>query len=148
MEKFLPARNVEKSEIDNILTAAAEQRARVERILENGKLSDEIHELSESEFMQNPMTLSVFDSFMEKELVYTYEEYSEHLAKTREFAKMHPNYSVVSSDGFAFRNLRVSINEGNWAMVSKEKSPAIHFVIRHPRLRTAIENFVPPIVEK
>ena len=98
--------------------------------------------------MQTPMTLSACDSFTEKELVYTYEEYTEHLARTREFAKTHPNYFVVSSDGFAFRNLRISINEGNWAMVSKEKSPSIHFVIRHPRLRTAIENFVPPIVEK
>ena len=130
------------------MTAAAEQRARVEKILESGEISDEICELSEAAFMQNPMTLSAFDSFTEKELVYTYEEYTEYLARTREFAKTHPNYSVVSSDGFAFRNLRISINEGNWAMVSKEKSPAIHFVIRHPRLRTAIENFVPPIVEK
>ena len=148
LEKFLSSRNAEKDEAENILTAAAEQRARVEKILESGEISDEICELSEAAFMQNPMTLSAFDSFTEKELVYTYEEYTEHLARTREFAKTHPNYSVVSSDGFAFRNLRISINEGNWAMVSKEKSPAIHFVIRHPRLRTAIENFVPPIVEK
>ena len=148
LEKFLSSRNAEKDEAENILTAAAEQRARVEKILESGEISDEICELSEAAFMQNPMTLSAFDSFTEKELVYTYEEYTEHLARTREFAKTHPNYSVVSSDGFAFRNLRISINEGNWAMVSKEKSPAIHFVIRHPRLRTAIENFIPPIVEK
>ena len=148
LEKFLSSRNAEKDEAENILTAAAEQRARVEKILESGEISDEICELSEAAFMQNPMTLSAFDSFTEKELVYTYEEYTEHLARTREFAKTYPNYSVVSSDAFAFRNLRISINEGNWAMVSKEKSPAIHFVIRHPRLRTAIENFVPPIVEK
>ena len=33
-------------------------------------------------------------------------------------------------------------------MVSKEKSPAIHFGIRHPKLRGAIENFVPPVVEE
>lgn len=33
-------------------------------------------------------------------------------------------------------------------MVSKEKSPAIHFVIRHPKLRGTIESFVPPVVEE
>lgn len=33
-------------------------------------------------------------------------------------------------------------------MVSKGKSPAIHFVIRHPKLRAAIERFVPPMVEE
>ena len=32
-------------------------------------------------------------------------------------------------------------------MISKNKSPAIHFVIHHPKLRSAIENFIPPMVE-
>ena len=33
-------------------------------------------------------------------------------------------------------------------MVSKGKAPAIHFVIRHPKLRSAIENFIPPVTEE
>ena len=37
---------------------------------------------------------------------------------------------------------------GKWAMVSKGRSPAIHFVIHHPKLRAAIEDFVPPVVEE
>lgn len=32
-------------------------------------------------------------------------------------------------------------------MISKANSPSIHFVIHHPKLRNAIENFIPPIVE-
>ena len=32
--------------------------------------------------------------------------------------------------------------------VSKNKAPVIHFVIHHQKLRDAIENFVPPMVEK
>ena len=32
-------------------------------------------------------------------------------------------------------------------MISKGKAPAIHFVIHHPKMREAIENFVPPMVE-
>ncbi|MEF2724771.1 MAG: hypothetical protein U0N36_08355 [Eubacterium sp.] len=44
--------------------------------------------------------------------------------------------------------MQIIMNLGHWAMVSKEKSPAIHFVIRHPKLRGAIEKFSPPIVEK
>ncbi len=66
LEKFLSSRNAEKDEAENILTAAAEQRARVEKILESGEISDEICELSEAAFMQNPMTLSAFDSFYGK----------------------------------------------------------------------------------
>lgn len=33
-------------------------------------------------------------------------------------------------------------------IVSKSMEPVIHFVIHHPKLRDAIENFVPPMVEK
>ena len=32
-------------------------------------------------------------------------------------------------------------------MVSKSKAPAVHFVIRHPKLRSAIESFIPPVTE-
>lgn len=32
-------------------------------------------------------------------------------------------------------------------MISKGKSPAIHFIIHHPKLREAIENFTPPMQE-
>ncbi len=40
------------------------------------------------------------------------------------------------------------MHEKQWAMISKSKAPAIHFVIRHPKLRNAIENFIPPVVDK
>ena len=33
-------------------------------------------------------------------------------------------------------------------MISKDNSPAIHFVVYHPKLRNAIENFIPPIIEE
>ena len=32
-------------------------------------------------------------------------------------------------------------------MISKGNAPAIHFVIHQPKLRNAIEHFVPPVVE-
>lgn len=38
-------------------------------------------------------------------------------------------------------------HEGKWAMVSKSGSPVIHFIIRHPRLRSALENMILPVME-
>ena len=32
-------------------------------------------------------------------------------------------------------------------MISKGNAPAIHFVIHHPKLRNAIEYFIPLVVE-
>ncbi len=48
----------------------------------------------------------------------------------------------------AFSNLQILIHEGQWVTVSKGNAPTIHFVIRHPKLRGAIESFIPPMTEE
>ena len=65
----------------------------------------------------------------------------------RMYEQAHENYILKETKAQTFRNLQIQIHEGKWAMVSKGKAPAIHFVIYHSRLREAIEQFVPPVVE-
>ena len=93
------------------------------------------------------MTLPLAEMFFDKDIRLTYEEYTEHLRQTEEFAAAHPNFSVEFTSANPFRNLQITIHEGAWSMISKGNTPAIHFLIHHPKLRRAIENFVPPVVE-
>ena len=138
------------SEMDKrrILEFAAIQRRLLEDILQHSPVEDEIPELSREEAAQHPPVLSLSGIFFKKDLIYTYEEYTEHLRQTKEFAEKHSNYSVKLTSANAFRNIQIVIHEGEWVMVSKGKSPAIHFVIRHPKLRSAIENMIVPIMEE
>ena len=46
-----------------------------------------------------------------------------------------------------FKNINFTICKGKWIIVTKNNSPKINFVIHHPTLRDAIENFVVPIIE-
>ena len=46
-----------------------------------------------------------------------------------------------------FRNIQITILEGSRVIVTKNKSPAIHFVIQHPKMCAAIENMVLPVIE-
>ena len=85
--------------------------------------------------------------FYENDIRYTYEEYLEHIELTKQFAGQNKNFTYTQNASHTFSNLRITIHEGQWAMVSKGRSPAIHFVIRHPKMREAIENFVPLYVE-
>lgn len=39
-----------------------------------------------------------------------------------------------------FRNIQIQINEGKWVIVSKNNAPAIHFVIKHPKMIRAFED--------
>lgn len=148
IREFLAAHQIPEEEQEEIINYAERQRKRVETILEQSEMVDEIAEIPMEEFTQYPAALALSGMYYEKNLVYTYEEYEAHIQKMEKFARKHPNYQIRKTASCAFRNLQIQIHEGKWAMVSKNKSPVIHFVIRHPKLRKAIERFVPPIVEQ
>ena len=81
------------------------------------------------------------------EIGYTYEDYLEHLKLTKEYSENNTNYKLTFNNHHIFKNIQILILEEHWVMISKNKSPSIHFVIHHPKLRNAIENFIPPVVE-
>ena len=114
---------------------------------ENNLLEDEISKFSKEEFEKSPLSLFLADSFYDKKIYYTYEEYLEHLDLTKKYERNNKNYKLSINNNHTFKNIQVLICEKNWVMISKANSPSIHFVIHHPKLRNAIENFIPPIVE-
>ena len=113
----------------------------------NNLLEDEISKFSKEEFEKSPLSLFLADSFYDKKIYYTYEEYLEHLDLTKKYERNNKNYKLSINNNNTFKNIQVLICEKNWVMISKANSPSIHFVIHHPKLRNAIENFIPPIVE-
>ena len=118
-----------------------------EEILQKSLICDEIMELSLEEFEKHPMQLSLTGMFYDIDIPYTYEEYQKHLQLTAEYAVAHKNYTMKLSNEHAFRNIQIQMLDGDYVMISKMKSPVIHFVIRHPKLVHALENFIPPVVE-
>ena len=147
LDHFLKKHHLSETVTQRILNYAALQRRTTEEILKTERIEDEIPCLSKEEFDRCPMTLSLSGMFYESDITYTYEDYLAHLKQSESYAKNHPNYILNQNSANTFRNLQVLIHEGSWAMISKNKSPAIHFVIHHPKLRKAIENFMPPVVE-
>ena len=148
LEQFLAKHTLSEAEKESILSYANSQRRLMEEILKTEMVEDEIPHITPEEFERYPMLLSLSGMFCEKEIFYTYEDYMAHLNQTKMFAETHPNYILNQTSAHIFRNLQIYIHEGKWAMVSKNKAPVIHFVIHHPKLREAMENFIPPVVEK
>lgn len=147
LEQLLKRHPISATDKKSILDFARLQKRMMEKILEASVVEDEIPFISEEEFRQYPMSLALSGMFYESDILYTYEDYLKHLEQTRLYARLHPNYIFNQTSSCAFRNLQILIHERKWVMVSKGKSPAIHFVIHHPKLRKAIECFVPPITE-
>ncbi len=143
---FLNRRNMSDNEKQKILLYAEERKKQMLEILKNNSVSDEIPCLSEEKFKKQPLSLSLSLMFCDKSFEYTYEEYSEHLKLTKEFAEKTKNYAAVPTRENAFANIQITIHENEYVLISKNKAPTIHFVIRHPILREAIEHLDFPVV--
>ena len=147
LEALLVRHGISENERQCITDYAAAKRDAIKQILASCTVEDDIPHVSRNEYEHHPMTLPLAEMFFDKDIRLTYEEYTEHQRQTEEFAAAHPNYSVEFTSANPFRNLQITIHEGAWSMISKGNTPAIHFLIHHPKLRRAIENFVPPVVE-
>ena len=143
---FLNRRNMSDNEKQKILLYAEERKKQMLEILKNNSVSDEIPCLSEEKFKKQPLSLSLSLMFCGKSFEYTYEEYSEHLKLTKEFAEKTKNYAAVPTRENVFANIQITIHENEYVLISKNKAPTIHFVIRHPILREAIEHLDFPVV--
>lgn len=147
LEKILDQNSIHEDERKIILAFVQNQKSILSELLRSNIVEDEIPYFTKEEFEQHPAVLPLSEVFLENDIYYSYDEYIEHIQQSEVFQQNHENYIINKTSACAFRNLQIHIHEGKWVMVSKSKSPAIHFVIHHPKLRNAIENFIPPIVE-
>ena len=147
LEKILTNHGIDADKKERILDRAAVQRQRIREILQRETIEDEVPEAAPEELRRQPPTLELSGTFCETDIPYTPAEYEAHWREAEAFAEENPNYTLKRGGTHAFRNLQILIHEGQWVMISKGRAPAIHFVIRHPRLRSAIENFIPPVTE-
>nr|WP_294369860.1 hypothetical protein [uncultured Ruminococcus sp.] len=147
LDRILTRNNINEELKEKIKEYAKTQRQRIKKILETERIEDEIPDFVQENFTKSPPMLELSGIFCEEDIPYNEEEYTAHLKESMAFAEQNPNYTLKCSTAHAFNNLKIIIHEGQWVMVSKGKTPAIHFVIRHPKLRSAIECFIPPITE-
>lgn len=147
LDHILTRNNTNEELKEKIKEYAKVQRQRVKAILATGTIEDEIPAFTPENFVNTHPVLELSGIFCEADIPYSEEEYAAHLCESKTFAAQNPNYTLKCSTAHAFRNLQIRIHVGQWVIVSKGKAPAIHFVIRHPKLCSAIESFIPPITE-
>ncbi len=126
---------------EKLLRSLAEVRELSEHILSHSELTAVIPELSEEEYRTAPLHLALTDSFCDTDYAYTYEEYKAHLELTKTYAQAHGSLQLETKQSPLFRNIRIKCKLHEWVMISKSNAPTTHFVIRHPKLVAALENF-------
>lgn len=139
--------NLSSEERQSILDYAQTAKEQMRQTLQNSIVENELPYLTESEFAQYPAVLPLSPIFYEKDIAYSYEEYAEHMAQSKTFAENNPNFILNFTPHNAFRNIEITLLEKKWALISKNKFPAIHFVVKHPTLIKAMADLILPITE-
>ena len=147
LSKILEKNNISEENQKEILAYFETYKNRIESIVQNGNLTVEIPVLSRAEFEKYPTVLPLSDIFLEDDIVCSFDDYQKHLELTEEYEKSHQNFSIKKNDASPFRNIQIKIHEGKWVVVSKNKTPSIHFLIRHPKMQAAFENMIVPVVD-
>lgn len=146
--RILKQNQVNEENTAKLYNYRKQQMEQIGSIMEHDEVIDEIADLTEEEFNTYPMTLSVSGAFFEQDLHYTYEQYKEYMQETLKYEEMHANYHLKMNRKHTFRNIQILIHSGEWVIISKNKTPVIHFLIRNAKMMNAIENFTAPVDER
>lgn len=145
LEEILERNHVVLNKKTVILESYKRSATCLETILKHSVVEDEVSVLSEAEYEKYPLVLPLAECFLEKDIRLTYEEYHACIGAAENYAKANENYQFNLTKIKGFHNIQITCFEGKWCMISKNRAPAIHFVIHHPKLRYALENMVLPI---
>lgn len=145
--KILKRNKLSKTDIDKIIRYKNEELKYMNNIFKNNKVNDYIYVIKENEFKNDTPSLSLNNLFIDKKINYTYKEYMEHLKQTNEYTTKVNNYEINYVDNKTFKNITITFIKNHYVIISKSSNPTIHFVIEHPKLVEAIENFNPLIKE-
>ena len=147
LNKILKRNKFSKTDIDKIIKYKKEELKYMNNILKRNKVNDYIYVIKENEFKNDPPSLSLNNLYIDKKIKYTYNEYIEHLRQTKEWSKQEKNYELNHVNDKTFKNITITFIKNHYVIISKSSNPTIHFVIEHPKLIEAIENFKPLIKE-
>ena len=143
LREFLRSSGLDELAMEGVLEYAQRSRREMSRLLEAYRVTMELPDLTEEQFERNPVSLSVPELFYDTDLYYTYPQYRRHLEQAHLYAQAHPNCTLQSNASPAFRNINITVIEGRAVLVSRSKSPTIHFLIRHPKMIEAFQRFSP-----
>ena len=148
LDKILSHSELSMAERDLIRRYMTSEKNRVSKLLKKFDIECVVPIISEEEFKEYPMSLSISGLFLDKNIQYRYDEYLQHLESTKAFAEENKNYHLSEKKDTLFKNIQILISRGKCVIVSKNTSPAIQFIINHPKMVAAIEKLDMSVLSK
>ena len=147
LEEAIAASTLDEAEAQRVRMARAAQLARVESELARGETVVTISRVDEGNLSAASAHLALGEAFCTHSVPYGVETYRKHIEQTEAFAAAHPTWHLAWGPDLGFRNIQITVRPDGWVLVSKNTSPAVHFVLRHKKMVEAFERFEMPIVK-
>ena len=145
--EILKKNNIKKNDIEKLLNYKKEEEKNTKLLLKTNTITDTIYNINKDNFNNDEVYLTFNNMFFNKKIKYSFDEYSKHLKSTIQFAEKNNNYNLKINDYKTFNNMTIYIVKNSYVVISKDNNPTIKFVVKHPKLRNAIENFNPLVKE-
>ena len=142
LEKILKRNNVANELVEKVYAHVRKERKWINHILKDNPCIIESIYISKDEFEKHPVNLSPARGFIDLDIPYNYEEYEKHISETIEFMKLHPNYKIAYRLEMGFQNIQITMLENVGMLISKNKSPVLHFVARNSRVTRMVNKIV------
>lgn len=139
---ILKRNNISEDDIKQIVKYKKIEENNIKNILKNNVINDNIYILDDNDSLYFPIE----NIFCNQKIKYNYDEYLKHLEMTKKYK--NDNYKLNIVDNKTFKNITITIIENSHVIISKNSDPVIHFVIRHPKLVSAISNFNPLVKDR
>ena len=139
---ILKRNSISEDDIKQIVKYKKIEENNIKNILKNNVINDNIYILDDNDSLYFPIE----NIFCNQKIKYNYDEYLKHLEMTKKYK--NDNYKLNIVDNKTFKNITITIIENSHVIISKNSDPVIHFVIRHPKLVSAISNFNPLVKDR
>ena len=147
LEEAIAASTLDEAEAQRVRMARAAQLARAESELAHGETVVTISRVDESNLGAASAHLALGEAFCTHSAPSGAQTYRKHIEQTEAFAAAHPTWHLAWGPDLGFRNIQITVRPDAWVLVSKNTSPAVHFVLRHKKMVEAFERFEMPVVK-
>ena len=145
LERVLRSSTLDGQQAHRVREMRLDQLNRIETELVHGEVHATVAYVEPEGFDANTPNVALGETFCPHSVSYDAQTYHEHVEQTRRFAESHPAWHLIWGPDLGFRNIQLYVKPDSWALVSKNTSPAIHFVLRHKKMVEAFSQFEMPV---
>ena len=147
LHRILERNGIGRDEAASIEQYIHAERSRVETVLRHSEYVCIYPDIPRNRYDEMPVFLSVSGLFYNREILCTYDEYAEHIRLMKQFEETYPRFRCIADKNSHFRNVQIFMHSGQGVMLSKNRTPVIHLLVTHSKLRPALENILSPYGE-